>query len=48
MVSELVQFATKAADMAKVWQAEQAVEKLAAMIRKVSGFGGKGFRMKDI
>ena len=32
----------KAADLAAAWQGENAVETLAAQIRKISGFGGKG------
>ena len=46
-MSELVAFAKKARGMAEIWAGENAVEKLAAEIRKVPGFGGKGFRMKD-
>ncbi len=41
--------AKKARDMATVWLAgESAVENIAAAIRKVPGFGGKGFRMKEV
>ena len=44
-VSELVCFAKKAKQMAEMWTSdENAVEKLAAEIRKVPGFGGKGFQ----
>ena len=47
LVSEMVQFAAKAMRMAEIWQGGGgAVEELAGAIRKVSGFGGKGFRMK--
>ena len=46
-VSELAAFAKKAKGMAEIWSGENAVEKLAAEIRKVPGFGGKGFRMKE-
>ena len=46
-MSEMVQFAAKAMRMAEIWQGGcGAVEELAGAIRKVSGFGGKGFRMK--
>ncbi len=41
----MILFAKKARDMATIWLAgENAVEKIATAIRKVSGFGGKGFR----
>ena len=46
--SELIIFANKAQGMATIWAGGNAVEKLAAEIRKVPGFGGKGFRMKEI
>ena len=46
-VSEIVAFAKKAKGMAQIWSGENAVENLAAEIRKVPGFGGKGFRMKE-
>ena len=46
MVSEIVMFARKSAEMAAAWRGENAVENLAAAIRKVPGFGGRGFRMK--
>ena len=48
LVSELVAFAKKSMEFAMLWQGENAVEDLAREIRKVSGFGGKGFRMKEI
>ncbi len=45
LCSETILFAKKARDMATIWLAgESAVEKIATAIRKVSGFGGKGFR----
>jgi len=47
-VSELVSFAKKAHDLATMWMGADAVVALAAEIRKISGFGGKGFRMKEI
>ena len=46
-VSELVAFAKKAKGMAEIWQGADAVKNLAAEIRKVPGFGGKGFLVKD-
>ena len=47
-VSELIIFAKKAQGMATIWVGgDKAVENLAAEIRKVPGFGGKGFRMKE-
>ncbi len=49
LVSEMVTFAKRAREMAEVWRAgENAVENLATKIRKTPGFGGKGFRMKEI
>ena len=48
LVNELVHFARKAKDLAALWQGPNAVESLAKAIRKISGFGGKGFRMKEI
>ncbi len=48
LVSELVSFAKKAHELASVWLSDHAVEKIAFEIRKISGFGGKGFRMKEI
>ena len=47
LVSELVSFARKAAALAHLWREEFAVEKVAAKIRTVKSFGGKGFRMKE-
>ena len=45
LCSEMILFAKKGRDMATIWLAgESAVEKIATAIRKVSGFGGKGFR----
>lgn len=41
IVSEIVVFARKAADMAQVWKGEGAVNELANKIRGVPGFGGK-------
>ena len=35
-------------ELAKLWRGDGAVEALATKIRKISGFGGKGFRMKEI
>ena len=46
LVDELVHFARKAKDLATLWQGPNAVESLAKAIRKISGFGGKGFRMR--
>ncbi len=48
LVSELVLFARKAAELAECWAGESAVEKVAAKIRRIPGFGGKGFRCKEI
>ena len=47
LVSELVAFSRKARDLARHWQGESGVQTIAQEIRKVSGFGGKGFRMKE-
>ena len=45
LVSELVSFASKAKELAATWHGgENAVENIAAGIRKIAGFGGKGFR----
>ena len=44
LVSELVSFARKAKNLADVWRGEHAVQAIASKIRKISGFGGKGFR----
>ena len=48
LVNEVVHFARRANDLAALWQGPKAVESLATAIRKISGFGGKGFRMKEI
>ena len=45
LVSELVAFSRKARDLARHWQGESGVQTIAQEIRKVSGFGGKGFRI---
>ena len=42
LVSELVNFARKAGDMAQAWKGERAVDELSAKIRTIAGFGGKG------
>ena len=47
LVSELVAFARRAMDLARNWQGEHGVQAIAREIRMVSGFGGKGFRMKE-
>ena len=47
-VSELVSFARVARNLAELWMGDAAVVNLAAKIRTVYGFGGKGFRMKEI
>ena len=47
-VSELVSFARVARSLAELWMGDAAVVNLAAKIRTVYGFGGKGFRMKEI
>ncbi len=46
LVSELVDFAKKVKDLAALWPGENGVADLAAEIRKIQGFNGKGFRMK--
>ena len=46
-VSELVSFAKKVDELAALWSGERAVEHVSQHIRKIPGFGGKGFRMKD-
>ncbi len=46
IVSELVHFARNAGDFALAWQGERAVEAIAAKIRLISGFNGKGFRWR--
>ena len=43
-VSELVSFARMAQALAEVWKGEGAVVDLAAQVRTVYGFGGKGCR----
>ena len=46
LISETVLFARRAAAMAETWQkGENAVENIATEIRKIPGFGGKGFRI---
>ena len=46
-MSELVSFAPKAKELAATWRGgENAVENIAAGIRKIAGFGGKGFRTR--
>ena len=48
LVSELVSFARKAKDLVALWRGvDHPVQAVASEIRKISGFGGKGFRMKD-
>ena len=47
-VSEIVSFARQAEKLADMWRGEHAIEALAAGVRRISGFGGKGFRMKEI
>ena len=47
-VSELVSFAKKLDDLAAIWfGGEKVVEQVSQAIRKIPGFDGKGFRMKD-
>ena len=48
-MSELVVFAAKARTLAVLWDegGERSVECISKEIRKISGFGGKGFRMKE-
>ena len=41
-------FARKARDLAALWRGPSPVETIAAAIRQISGFGGKGFRCKEI
>lgn len=48
LASELVAFARKARDLAALWRGPSPVETIAAAIRQISGFGGKGFRCKEI
>ena len=46
--SELVSFAKQVHALAALWQGgEKVVEQVSKQIRKISGFGGKGFRMKE-
>jgi len=48
-VSELVCFAKKVDDLAKLWSGgEKVLQQVSQSIRKIPGFGGKGFRMKEI
>ena len=48
-VSELVSFAKRVNELAVLWQGgEEVVDHFSKAIRKISGFGGKGFRMKEI
>ena len=45
LVSELVAFAAKGKELADTWRGgENSVENVATAIRKIAGFGGKGFR----
>ena len=44
LVSEIVAFARRGKKLADLWRGPSCVEKLAKEIRKISGFGGKGFR----
>ena len=48
-MSELVSFATRVDDLAAIWSGgEKVVEQVSQAVRKIPGFGGKGFRMKEI
>ena len=48
-MSELVSFAKRIHDLAVLWQSgEKVIEQVSMAIRKIPGFGGKGFRMKEI
>ena len=48
-MSELASFAKHVGELAALWKTgERVVEHVSAGIRKISGFGGKGFRMKEI
>ena len=49
-VSEMVLFAQRARLLAQIWHegGERSVELISKEIRKIPGFGGKGFRMKAI
>ena len=47
--SELVSFAKQVHALAALWQGgEKVVEHVSKQIRKILGFGGKGFRMEEI
>ena len=48
LVSELVTFALRSMELAAVWRRANRVENFSREVRKISGFGGKGFRMKDL
>ena len=48
LVSELVAFALRSMELAAVWGRANRVENFSREVRKISGFGGKGFRMKDL
>ena len=45
LVQELIAVAGKANTLADLWRGENAVEQVAAKIRSIPGFGGKGFRI---
>ena len=47
-VSELVSIARVAQTLAELWRGDEAAVNLASKVRTVYGFGGKGFRMKEI
>ena len=48
-VSELVSFAARFGDLAAIWSGGvKVVEQMPQAIWKIPGFGGKGFRMKEI
>jgi hypothetical protein len=47
-VLELVSFARMAHNLADLWKGQDAVVALATKIRTIYGFGGKGFRMKEV
>ena len=44
LVSELVTFALRSTALAAVWRRANRVENFSREVRKISGFGGKGFR----
>ena len=48
LVSEMVSFASRARKLADLWRGPGCVGKLAKEIRRISGFGGKGFRRLDM